>query len=177
MLIRVVEDEAVWIGRILVRQLPGHWNEETFKFWWPRFSAKERDLYTVAETHNLITTAGRTQVLTYIGAATSGTAPFAQYLAVGNFPINQVFPGDASVQGEFARQAPSVTIVTGNTVDISTFFGASQGNGTYTNCGIFGVNAVSSVGGAGTLLTHAVMSGFVKSNPATITVDYLITLT
>lgn len=169
------QDELFYLGRILIRELPAHWDREMFEFWYPRMKERERARYTVGEIKNLITTAGRTQVLTFIGNPSSNTAAFSQYFAVGTFPINSVQPGDTAVNGELFRAIPSSFTVSGNTVDVSTFFSTAQGNGTLTNCGLFGVNATGA-GGSGTLMTHALLNNYVKDNAHTVTFDYLITL-
>jgi len=168
-------DNMLFVGRIRTRCLPPITKEE-FLAWWPKLSERERDQYTVYETKNLITTAGRAQLLTYIGAAalSAPVVPFAMYFAVGTFPINTVNPGDTAVNGELFRAVPTTSTVTGNTVDISTFFSTSDANGTYTNCGIFGNNATSTPG-SGTLVTHALYS-YTKTVFNSLTNDYLITL-
>jgi len=169
-------DEALFIGKIKLRVLPGDLTLAEFLEWWPRLTEKERDHYTEYETRNLITTAGRSQVLTYIGSPnlSSPVVPFSQYFSVGTGATLTVNPGDSHVNGELTRLVPSTYTVSGNGVDISTFFSTSNGNGTWTNCGIYGNNATSTLG-TGTLLTHALFS-YTKLNTQTATCDYIITL-
>lgn len=174
-MIITVHDDLLYLGRILIRELPAHWDRAMFEFWYPRMKERERDRYTVAEAKNLITTLGRAQVLGYIGNPSSNTAAFSQYFAVGTFPINSVQPGDSVVNSELFRAIPSSYTVSGNTVDISTFFSTAQGNGTLTNCGLFGATATATPG-SGTLMTHALLNNYVKDNAHTATFDYLITL-
>jgi hypothetical protein len=97
----------------------------------------------------------------------------ARFLGTGS--LYTVNPGDTSLATELYRAVPSTATVSGNTVDISTFFGTSQGVGTLTNCGIFGNGATSSAN-SGTLETHALLNNYVKDNSHTVTFDYLITL-
>ncbi len=169
-------DKILFLGKIKLRVLPGDLTLAEFMEWWPRLTEKERDRYTEYETRNLITTAGRSQVLTYIGAPnlSSPVVPFSQYFSVGTGPTLTVNPGDSHINTELTRLVPSTYTVSGNGVDISTFFGTSQGNGTWSNCGLYGNNATSTLG-TGTLLTHALFS-YVKTNTQTVTADYIITL-
>ena len=169
-------DKILFLGKIKLRVLPGDLTLAEFLDWWPRLTEKERDRYTEYETRNLITTAGRSQVLTYIGAPnlSSPVVPFSQYFSVGTGPTLTVNPGDSHINTELTRLVPSTYTVSGNGVDISTFFGTSQGNGTWSNCGLFGNNATATLG-TGTLLTHALFS-YVKTNTQAVTCDYIVTL-
>ena len=94
---------------------------------------------------------------------------------MGTGAINLVQAGDTTLVTELYRAVPSSYSVTGNTVDISTFFSTSNGNGTLTNCGLFGI-AATGTANSGTLMTHALLNNYVKSNTNTVTFDYLITL-
>ncbi len=179
-------DRVKWEGIIRIRELPFE-TEEEYRYWWlpeknsggkvihqSRMSEREKERYQVKEAHNLITSLGRTQLLTFAGSNTT-TAAFSQYFSVGTFPINSVQPGDTIVNGELARYVPSAFTVTGNTVDVSTFFGTSQGNGTLTNCGLWGVNASGTLN-TGSLMTHALLNSYVKTNLITTSFDYIIVL-
>jgi len=175
--------ESVWaFGRIKTRLLPDGMTKAEFEAWWPHQSERERDRYTVYETTNSITLAGRNQLLTYAGnnALTGGgvglgnVVPFAQYFAVGTGAIISVSAGDVALNGELFRAAPSSSLISGNSVNISTFFGATQANGTYTNAGLFGNNATSS-SGSGALVTHALYA-FTKTSGQSLTSDYVINL-
>lgn len=167
-------DTLHYLGMIHIRALPPITREE-YLSWWPHLSEKERERYEVAVCKNLITTAGRTQILTFVGN-NGTTQPFSQYFSVGTFPINSVSPGDTSVATELYRAVPSNYTVTGNNVDISTFFGTAQANGTLTNCGLYGGGSATSTLGTGTLYTHALINSYVKTNLITVTFDYIITL-
>src|SRR5258707_479460 len=79
-------EEHLWVcGLIKARLLPPELTEAEFKQWWQRLTEPERDQYTVYEAPNVITTAGRSQLLSYIGdnilvSGNTGTiVPFAQY--------------------------------------------------------------------------------------------------
>jgi hypothetical protein len=172
----VVKEEVFVLGTIKTRVLPSGISKADFEQWWPRLSEQERDRYTAYEAHNLITTSGRSQLLTYIGVASlsAGVVPFSQYFSVGTGAIAQVSPGDTGMIGELFRAAPSTYTISGNAVNISTYFGATQANGTYTNCGFFGNNATATLG-SGTLVTHALYS-YTKTNGQTLTNDYLVQL-
>lgn len=173
-------------GIIRTRLLPEDWTYADYAYWWlpefdsnmriirmPRMSNKEKERYTVAEEHNLLTTNGRTQILTFIGASGTGTGAFAQYFAVGTGSISSVSAGDTSLATELYRAVPASAVISGNQIDISIPFGAGVANGTWTNAGIFGVNATST-SGSGTLMTHALYS-YTKTNTQSVTNDYLIT--
>jgi hypothetical protein len=180
-------DKLKWEGIIRIRELPFETEEEYRQWWLPetdeqgkvtrpaRMSDREKARYQVEEAHNLITTSGRTQLLTFAGSNTT-TAAFSQYFSVGTFPINTVSPGDTNVAGELARYVPSDYTVTGNTVDISTFFGTSQGNGILTNAGLYGGGSATSTLGTGVLYTHALLNAYNKVNTAVVTFDYLVVL-
>lgn len=178
------EDIPGWhpLGRILTRKLPPITHDE-FLAWWPALTRKERDRYTIDDTHNLITSLGRAQILGYIGSPTFGTAAFAQYFAVGSFAVNSVQPGDTGMNWEQARVVPSAFTISGNTVDISCFFGALihmtfPQLTTLTQCGLFGATATQILG-SGTMMTSALLgggAGVVKDNAHSMVFDYTITL-
>lgn len=159
-------------GHILLRELPPGCELEDFLDMWPKLSLKERDRYSVAEHRNTLTSAGRAQVLTYLSSSYATTLGFAQQFSVGTFPINTVSPGDSAVQGEIFRATPQTATITGTQVDVSTFFGPSQANGLYTNCGLYGLAATSTLG-TGTLMTHSLYK-YNKVNGVPIVNDYLL---
>lgn len=174
-------------GRILWREVPFATREE-FEHWWlperdtqgkiiqqARMSERERDHYTVAEDHNILTVAGRAQILSFIGTPAGGVAAFGQYFAVGNFPINSLDPNDTIVQGEFFRAVPSTGVSVGTQIDLATYIGATQGNGVYSNVGLYGVSATATPF-SGVLMTHA-KSTYTKVNLIPVVADYLINLT
>lgn len=161
-------------GLVRVRELPRDCALSDFLEWWPRLTERERERWTAYERKNVLTLAGRAQLLTYLSSSTATTLGFAQYFAVGTFPIISVSAGDTSIQSEIFRAVPNTSVITGNQVDISTYFGPSQANGIYTNAGLFGINASSTLN-SGTLMTHTLYS-YAKSNGTPITNDYLVTL-
>ncbi len=177
-----IDERAFVVGRIFARALPPELTKEEFGKWWPRLSEHERDKYTVAETHNVITLNGRSAILNYIGnniltgTGTTGTTvtPFSQYFAVGTGAIASVSAGDVTMIGELFRAVPSAAIVSGNSVNVSTFFSAGNANGTYTNAAIWGNNASSTLG-SGTLLTHALYV-YIKTSANSLTSDYVLNL-
>jgi len=143
--------------------------------WWRRFSLAEkaRKAHLVVEKHNLVTTAGRTQILNFAGAATAPAA-FAQFYAVGTGTIAAVAAGDTALATELFRLAPASHTVVGTTVTITTNFSTSQANGTLTEAGIFG-NGATSTAGSGTLYTHILYS-YVKSSSNAVVNDYTLSL-
>lgn len=142
---------------------------------WGRLTLKEKDREgkLVVEARNMIMSAGRTQILSFIGAS-GATSSFAQYYAVGTGTIYTVNTGDNSLASELFRAVPNSFSIVGNAVTISTSFSGSQGNGTLTNSGIFGNNATSTPG-SGTLFTHLLYS-YVKPSGLAVINDYTITL-
>ena len=169
----IIEERLHFAGMIKIREFPLDATLEDWLAWWPRLSEKEKDRYTLAESHNLLTTSGRTQLLQFAGNNT-GTAPFSQYLAIGTGTINSVSAGDTSILGEIYRQVPNTATITGTQNDIATVIGTNTAPGTWTNCGFYGV-AATSTAGTGTLLTHALLS-YPKVNGTPVTIDYVISV-
>lgn len=163
-------------GIVRIYELPEDlWSAEAFQRWWPRFSLAEREKHgrLVVEARNLVTSAGRSLILTYIGNSGT-TAAFAQQYAVGTGAIAQVSPSDAALASELFRAAPSSYTVVGNQVTISTIFSTSQANGAWTNCGLFG-NGATSTTGSGTLMTHLLCT-YTKTSAVSVTSDYYLSL-
>lgn len=173
-------------GRIRVREHPFGDDQKALAKWWfaewaggrmvrrPRMSDREKDRYTVYEVENILTTAGRTQLLNYIGNASN--VPWGKIFSVGAGAILAVSPGDTSVVTELIRIATSAPTVTGTQVDIPTSFNSSQGQATWTNVGLYGTTAATTTLGTGTLYTHALFNYFKPVNTAVV-IDYLISLT
>lgn len=163
-------------GLLRVYEFSG--NEELAEYvnWWHRFSLAEkaRKGRLVVEQHNLVTSAGRTQLLTFAGASGSTTA-FAQYYAVGTGAIASVLATDTSLATELFRAVPSSSTIVGTTVTITTQFTTGQANGTYTNAGLWGGSATSTLG-SGTLYTHILYS-YTKTSANAIFNDYTISMT
>ena len=180
--------EAIHFEGILrIREIPPEWTDAEFRYWWcdertesgmlihrARMSEREKDRWTVVEARNLLMSAGRTQLLTFAGASGT-TVAFAQFYAVGTGSIFTVQPADTSLATELFRLAPASFSVVGNSVTITTNFSTSQGNGTYTNAGLFG-NGATSTPGSGTLMTH-ILYNYTKTSANAIANDYLISLT
>jgi hypothetical protein len=163
-------------GLLRIYAFPSDEEMAEYANWWHRFSLaeKERKARLVVEEHNLITSAGRTQLLTFAGASGTTTA-FAKQYAVGTGAIAAVLATDTLLATELFRAAPSSSTVVGTTVTITTNFSTSQGNGTYTNAGIFGGTATGTAN-SGTLYTH-ILYRFTKTNAIAIANDYIISLT
>lgn len=151
------------------------WWRHVKKKGWKHLTLEEkaREGKLVVETKNMIMSAGRTQILSFIGAS-GATNAFAQYYAVGTGAVYTIQTSDAVLAGELFRAIPASFSVVGNAVTISTPFSTSQANGTYTNAGIFGNNATSTPG-SGTLMTHLLYS-YTKTSTVAIVNDYTITL-
>lgn len=173
-------------GIIRIYRVPDGWSEAENAYWWlpetdghgkllrpARLSEREKQRYLVAEHANLITNGGRTQVLTFLGSQSGTTPAFTQFFAIGTGGINAVSPTDTALANEFFRKAPTTYTVQGTQVDIQIQLGTTDAQATYTNVGIFGVSATSTLG-SGTLMTHSLFS-FTKGAYA-INIDYIINL-
>lgn len=173
-------------GVVRVYRLPDRWSEADYRYWWlpetdghgtilrpARLSPAEKRRYLLDETHNMIMVAGRSQVLAFLGSSSGTTAAFTQFFAIGTGTIASVSPSDTSLANEIFRKAPATYSVQGTEVDINVQLGTTDAEATYTNVGIFGINASSTLG-SGTLMTHALCS-FTKGAFA-IAIDYLINL-
>ena len=174
-------------GVMRFRRLPDAWSEAAYRYWWlpewndshtriirpARMGAREKERYTVEEFKNILTTQGRTYILTYMSSSTPTTPAWAQYFAVGTFPLTAVSPGDTSVQTEIFRAAPNTITITATQLDLAILLGSAQAVGILTNAGLYGV-AATSTSGSGTLVTHALLNSFNKANGPAYTVDYLL---
>lgn len=189
-----MSDTFTYTGIIRVRQHPFGDDQKALAKWWfaewsgwswgwgrwrrrqvrlPRMSDREKDRYTVYEAENILTTAGRTQLLNYIGNASN--VPWGKIFSVGTFPLVAVSPGDTTVNTELVRVATSAPTVTGTQVDIPCSFTSGQGNALWTNIGLYGTTSATTTLATGTLYTHAL---FQFNKPAVAEViDYLISLT
>lgn len=177
--------EQLHFSGVIRARVPPFETREEWAYWWlpemvggkivrvARMSEREKERYTVYEARNMLMLAGRTQILTYIGSNNGNSTGFAQYFAVGTFPINKLTAGDTSLQGELFRAIPSTSAISGTQIDVSTFFGSSQAVGTYTNAGLFG-NGATGTSGSGTLMTHSLYA-YTKPNTNPLVNDYLIT--
>lgn len=167
-----------FIGHITGFEHPRGMPLEEYWKWWPSLSKGEqgkwKEAHQCLETHNLLTVSGRTQLLSYIGSNAAINVPFAQYLAIGTFPIASVSGGDTSVQTEIYRQVPNTSTVIGTQVDVQTVIGTGSANATWTNCGLYGINATGT-SGSGTLMTHALLA-YTKTSSQGVTIDYLVNL-
>jgi hypothetical protein len=173
-------------GIIRVRRLPEGWTSEDYAKWWlpttdgegkilipARMSEKEKERYQEAVGFNQIMNAGRTAVLSYIGSPSGSSTQWSQEFAVGTGLITGISPTDTSLSNEIARKIPASFSVTGTLVDINIQFGITDAVANYTNAGLFG-NGASSTLGSGTMMTKALFS-YSKGSFA-IAVDYLINL-
>ena len=173
-------------GIIRVRRIPSEWTEADYRYWYlpetdkhgkiirpARISDYEKQQMQISEHSNAIMNQGRTQVLSYIGSPNGSTTAWAQYFAIGTGSITATSPTDTSLANEIWRKAPTSFSVTGTLVDINIQMATTDAQAVFTNCGIFG-NGASSTLGSGSLLTHALFS-FSKGNIA-ISVDYIVNL-
>lgn len=171
-------------GIIKVREIPAEWSTEDYRYWWlpkknekgeviraARMSDSEKDRWTVAESKNTLTSAGRTAVLNFLG---NTTVSFFQYFSVGTGTISAVSAADTSMSTELARLAPSSATVSGNQIDVATLFSTSQGNGVWSNSGVFGNGATSTLG-SGTLYAHSLFS-YSKTSAIQVSADYVFIL-
>lgn len=125
----------------------------------------------IKEYVNLVTTAGKTMLaqrlageandcnLTYVAVGTGTTAPAVT---------------DTTLETELARKALASVDYSGAVVIARGYFGASEGNGTLTEIGLFG-EAASATPDSGTLFNHAVISE-TKTSSKTLTTETTITV-
>ncbi len=180
------QDALHFTGIIRLRRLPEEWTPQQYRYWWcaetdgrgrvlrqARISEREKERYTEGEFYNLLTVAGRAQILSYIGASTGSTIGFAKYLAIGTGALQSPSPVDTSLAGEVFRKALASFTVQGTQVDCSFLLASADANVTMTNAGLFG-NAATSTLGSGTLYTKALFS--YSKGAYSISADYLINL-
>lgn len=135
----------------------------------------EADLDLFAEAryahHNAACNGGRTTLLNLLaGTAVTGI----QYFAVGT-GAGTPSATDTQLFTEFFRKVPTSNVISGGSIVITTLFGTTEGNATYTEAGLFG-NGATSTANSGTLFAHAGYT-FIKTSSSTLTNTYTITLT
>lgn len=163
-----------WAGTLKIRELPAWCDTEEQYNLWLKLPEQEKERYTVQVEHNVLTLLGFAQLLSYIGSNNATTLGFSQYFSVGTSPIISVQAGDTGVAGEIFRAVPTSSSIVGNQLTLSTYFGPSSANGTYTNAGLWGVNATGTAN-SGTLMTHTLYT-YIKVNGQAVSNDYLIVL-
>lgn len=114
---------------------------------------------------NLVVNSGKA----FVGMAlvNLSTAPFS-YIAVGT-GTTAATVNDTALQTEIARELFNYTL-TATTVTMTAVFDAGIGTGTWTEAGIFNLNA------QGTMFSRSVFSPVTKSASETIQIDWVITL-
>lgn len=143
--------------------------ERTLRRYQYRLDALALDRYA---TRNVACNAGRAVLLNFIGNGAGLTG--IQYFAVGT-GAGTPASGDTQLFTELYRQIPTATLLSGNQMIITTTFSAAQGNGTYTEAGLFGDGATSTIN-SGQLFAHAPYS-YNKTGSIVLTNQYTITLT
>jgi hypothetical protein len=172
-------------GIIRVRRIPD-WTEAEYRYWWlpetngkgkivrpARMREKEKEQYQIGEYANAIMNAGRTAVLSYMGSSTGSTTQWSQYLALGTGAISAVNPTDTTLANEVYRVAQTTYSTNGTQLDVNFNIGATSGEFSYTNAGIYGAGATSTLN-SGTLMTHALFA--YTKGAYSIAIDYLINL-
>jgi|SRR5579875_3627592 len=173
-------------GLLRVRRLPEDWTPEQYRYWWlpevddkghllhpARISEREKARYTEVESHNQLMVAGRTELLTFVGASGGSTTPFGKYLAIGTGVLQATSPTDTQLVNEVYRVLQSAFTVQGSQVDLNFQIPAASAQVVMTEAGLFGGSA-SGTANSGTLCTHVLFS-YTKGNYS-ISCDYLITL-
>lgn len=137
-----------------------------------RMSQQEKERYTLLEKENIITSNGISNILTFLGLGSGTATLFNKVLSVGTGLVSTVAASDTTVVTELLRKAPAGTSVTGNQQDVSYTFAAGDANATWTNAGIYGSAATTTLA-TGTLMTHVLFS-YVKTSSLAVTVDYVL---
>lgn len=176
-------------GLVRASLIPQEWDMEDIRHYWidqhdtygnllRRAAMRERERlrYAVYEAENLVTTAGISMILTALSISPTSSQWFSHIFSAGNGAIAGVDRSDTSVVGEGGlsnnRQNSAGYSVTGSQTDIAYVYTGTDGQGVWTNIGLYqGGNATP---GTGTLTTHAMYS-YTKPN-ATITIDYICTI-
>lgn len=159
-------------GVIKVRELPPEWDtEEIFLRYWPQMTLRERDRYSVAEFHNLITTNGYLAINQFLGSAGTNLT-FAKYLALGNGSISAPASGDTSLVNEVYRAIPNLTTIVSNTTDITTYTSSAQAQFVMTEAGLF-TGSATGTANSGTLATH-VLAPYDNTDAKPKAWDYII---
>ncbi len=147
-------------GTIYVYEVPWETKAET-ALYLPKMSKREKDKLLVARGKNLLTNAGKSLVLTFLGTpgAMSANTQYAEIFSLGSGVIAGVQATDTSVVGEYStcRQAPDGFTVIAPSTTITTTYTGSNGNASISNCGLYGENA-STTNGTGTLHNHALIT-------------------
>lgn len=138
------------------------------------------------ESHNVCTNGGRTVLLNWIGnnitAGNYGTAPAgfvylgANVFAVGTGSVtggNAPTSTNTALVSEFYRGSVTNSSVSGNSVDLITFFSTTTANGSYTEAGLFGVITPPGSANTGTMWGRAAYS-YTKTSSITLQNDYFI---
>lgn len=145
--------------------------------------ALDRHCLDAFEAHNVGCNAGRNNILNFIEAVAGFTG--VQYLAIGGPNVVTPNATDTQLSTEFYRTTPATDAINGNTATIAAFLNTSQGNGTYTECGLFGSAPVgtpnaasggptaSATANTGMLFAHSVLT-YTKTSALTLTIDYAI---
>ena len=180
-------DTFAFTGILKIREIPADWTPAEYRHWWcdersssgrvirrAAMSEAEKERWTVWEGSNMLMNAGRTQILTFMGQLTA-PASFSQFYAVGTGTIYSVQPSDTTLATELFRLAPASFSIVGNAVTVSTVFSTSQGNGTWSNAALFGVNATSTAN-SGVMMTH-ILCSYIKTSASAIVSDYVMSLT
>ena len=113
----------------------------------------------VPPKHNLITTAGITQMLNNQAVANqSQQQPISQILSIGNGPIKGVTRADTAVAGDNwifgGRKPPNSLSHVGFLITVFTNLGTGDAVGTWTNIGFYGGGSATTTTGSGVLMSH-----------------------
>ena len=122
--------------------------------------------------HNLIPTVFRTMIAARLAGGTDDTDIAYGALATG---AGTPAIGDTTLSTELVRKVFATISSSGAVVTASTFFGASEGNGTLTQFGTFG-NGATGAADSGTLCNIVAISE-VKTSSETLSVESTFTVT
>lgn len=183
-------DTVTWRGMVKLRRIPDTWTEEEAAYWWlprevepdtrrelvpARYSAEQKETLTVATYRNMLLTAGVGTVLAYLSSLAGSPGTMFQYLALGSGAISGVLPSDTLLAGEYFRKVITSSVVSGNQMTLSTVLLTTDGVGTITNLGLFGLSATGTAN-SGTLMTKILaLPGFSKGS-VQYYVDYIVSL-
>ena len=116
---------------------------------------------------NLITTAGKTALATWL-AATSQSATFMPYMGVGT-GTNAAAAGDTTLQTELATRSAGAITSSSNVFQSIASFGVGVDTGAITEAGLFSASS------SGTLFARQVFAAINKGSADTLQITWQVT--
>lgn len=135
--------------------------------------------FETAVHHNVGCDGGRNNLLELAADAASTAYTGVQYCAVGTGVSVSPVSSDETLVSEFFRKAVSIGSVSTGQALLNTVFETTEGNGTYTEAGLFGSDPSTHATGttdSGIMFAHSLFA-YVKTNVIQLAINYYISLT